>query len=104
MAAHCTRKLISVLLSLSSGTIGQGGPLLGTRLFPKSEGPYYRKGAWVSAGCLLFGLVIACIEVIYLNRLNKRKGPIPDDGTSEEERQRDIAQHGTSSTYFRYTI
>ncbi len=53
---------------------------------------------------MLVGLVIACIEVMYLRYINARKGPIPDDGTSKEERQRHMAEHGTSSQYFRYTI
>jgi len=42
--------------------IGQCGPLLGTRMFPAEEKPYYRKGMWVCAafmifnGCLALGL------------------------------------------------
>ncbi|RKL06507.1 hypothetical protein BFJ68_g10302 [Fusarium oxysporum] len=29
-------------------TLGQFGPLVGTNIFPKDQGPYYHKGAWIS--------------------------------------------------------
>ncbi|KAL1871630.1 hypothetical protein Daus18300_004630 [Diaporthe australafricana] len=39
--------------------IGQCGPLLGTRVFPKSEGPYYTKGMAVCAAFMAFNAVLA---------------------------------------------
>ncbi|KAK2597577.1 hypothetical protein N8I77_012356 [Diaporthe amygdali] len=39
--------------------IGQCGPLLGTRVFPKVEGPYYTKGMAVCAAFMAFNAVLA---------------------------------------------
>ncbi|EPE25325.1 MFS general substrate transporter [Glarea lozoyensis ATCC 20868] len=39
--------------------IGQCGPLLGTRVYPSNEGPYYRKGMWVCAGFMAFNALLA---------------------------------------------
>lgn len=39
--------------------IGQCGPLLGTRVFPDSTKPYFRKGMWVCAGFMLFNGLLA---------------------------------------------
>jgi len=45
---------------------------LGTNLFPASEKPYYRKGAWVScAMCLVVATTSLCLTG-YLIRENKR--------------------------------
>ncbi|TVY24197.1 MFS transporter [Lachnellula hyalina] len=40
--------------------IGQCGPLLGTRVFPAKDAPYYRMGMWVCAGFMLFNAFLAC--------------------------------------------
>ena len=35
-------------------TLGQVGPLVGTNIFKKEDGPYFRKGSWVAFGlCVL---------------------------------------------------
>ncbi|KAL9634157.1 MAG: hypothetical protein Q9204_003114, partial [Flavoplaca sp. TL-2023a] len=39
--------------------IGQCGPLLGTNLFPNSEGPRYARAMWISAAFTLFTAVLA---------------------------------------------
>ncbi|KAL8899131.1 MAG: hypothetical protein Q9192_001734 [Flavoplaca navasiana] len=39
--------------------IGQCGPLLGTNLFPNSEGPRYARGMWISAAFTLFTASLA---------------------------------------------
>lgn len=39
--------------------VGQCGPLLGTRLYPSSEGPHYTKGHAVCAGFLFFNALCA---------------------------------------------
>ncbi|RAL60385.1 hypothetical protein DID88_000161 [Monilinia fructigena] len=39
--------------------VGQCGPLLGTRLYPSSEGPDYIKGMWVCAAFMLFNGALA---------------------------------------------
>ena len=39
--------------------IGQCGPLLGTRVYPSVDSPYYRLGMWVCAGFMLFNGILA---------------------------------------------
>jgi dipeptide/tripeptide permease len=39
--------------------IGQCGPLLGTRLYPAYDSPYYRVGMWVCAAFMLFNGLLA---------------------------------------------
>lgn len=39
--------------------VGQCGPLLGTRVYPAKDSPYYRLGMWVCAGFMLFNGVLA---------------------------------------------
>lgn len=59
--------------------IGQCGPLLGTRLYPKAEGPYYRKGMAVCASFMFFNGFLALVLRTLLQRQNKK--------LEEEERQ-----------------
>jgi dipeptide/tripeptide permease len=60
--------------------IGQCGPLLGTRVYPAEDGPYYRKGMWVCAGfmifngCLAFGL--RCLLVWENKKLDIKYGTV----------------------------
>ncbi|KAK9428455.1 major facilitator superfamily domain-containing protein [Lipomyces doorenjongii] len=67
--------------------IGQCGPLLGTRMFPQTDGPYYRKGMWVSCGCLFAVTLLAVILRFYLqllnHRLDKRWGPVESQNVEE---------------------
>lgn len=39
--------------------VGQCGPLLGTRLYPAAESPYYRTGMWVCASFMIFNGFLA---------------------------------------------
>jgi hypothetical protein len=39
--------------------VGQCGPLLGTRIYPANDGPYYRLGMWTCAAFMLFNGVLA---------------------------------------------
>ncbi|CAG8970653.1 hypothetical protein HYALB_00003407 [Hymenoscyphus albidus] len=39
--------------------IGQCGPILGTRLFPEGDRPYYSKGLWICAAFMLFNAFLA---------------------------------------------
>jgi dipeptide/tripeptide permease len=39
--------------------VGQRGPLLGTRVYPAQDSPYYRLGMWVCAGFMLFNGLLA---------------------------------------------
>ena len=66
-------------------TLGQCGPLVGTNLFPASEGPYYRKGSLISmAFCLLVG-VISAIFSFLLWRENKQLDKAFREGGDHQE-------------------
>lgn len=112
------------------GMAGQLGPILGTRLFPAKQGPYYRHGMFISAGLLLGGSFIALITVLYLSRKNHKKDQEMEEflatssGEKEEalryirklqldneehcqelhRRRNDIAINLEKSIYFRYSL
>lgn len=74
-----------VLLNL----IGQCGPLLGTRLYPSSEGPFYVKGQSICAGfmflfCIL-ALVLRTILVWENKRLDKKYGTVAQQRLAMQE-------------------
>ena len=52
--------------------IGQCGPLLGTRVYPATQKPYYKKGMWTCAGFLIFNIFLALTLRILLVWKNKR--------------------------------
>ncbi|KFZ15513.1 hypothetical protein V502_05559 [Pseudogymnoascus sp. VKM F-4520 (FW-2644)] len=52
--------------------IGQCGPLLGTRVYPKSEGPYFRKGMAICAAFMFFNGFLALVLRTLLQRQNKK--------------------------------
>lgn len=54
--------------------IGQLGPLVGTRLYPKDDGPYYLKGMTICAGFMLLVGVLTLILWYILRHENKRLG------------------------------
>ena len=70
--------------------IGQCSPLLGTRLYPATEAPLYRKGQWVCAAFLIFNGFLAVILRTLLawenRKLDAKYGRRPTDtdaGTGE---------------------
>ncbi|EST09748.1 Major facilitator superfamily [Kalmanozyma brasiliensis GHG001] len=107
-------------------TIGQCGPLLGTHLFPAKEAPYYVKGTAVSAGLLLFGVLVSAglsWRFWSINRSRDRRVALAEGdigrreskadeekgvdsaGLSETDRRKiDVLLRGEDSPYFRYTI
>ncbi|ESZ98731.1 hypothetical protein SBOR_0969 [Sclerotinia borealis F-4128] len=72
--------------------VGQCGPLLGTRLYPSIEGPYYSKGMWVCAAFMLFNGALAMalrFLLTYENRkLDEKYEVVGDDvnGSSKDSR------------------
>ncbi|KAK1836662.1 major facilitator superfamily transporter [Podospora conica] len=52
--------------------VGQCGPLLGTRMFPIGEAPYYRRGMAVCAGFMGVNAVLAGVLRAYFVRENRR--------------------------------
>ncbi|KAF2098775.1 MFS general substrate transporter [Rhizodiscina lignyota] len=84
--------------------VGQSGPLVGTHIFPKSEGPLYLKGFWISFGFCTFAAVVAQVQVFHLWRLNKKLdaefGPVRTALHAEEE----IGEETDDSENFRYIL
>ncbi|KAK8118695.1 nicotinamide mononucleotide permease [Apiospora kogelbergensis] len=56
--------------------VGQCGPLVGTRLYPKGDEPYFEPGMWMCAGAMAGVALMALVLRLYLARLNGRM----DDG------------------------
>lgn len=107
--------------------VGQVGPILGTRLFPSHEAPYYKRGMFVSGGLLLGGTLITALSLIVLWYVNRQKDREMDRLYQEGEkgdliffakldlknlehrqelhrRRLDIANHREASIYYRYSL
>ncbi|KFY80522.1 hypothetical protein V499_00626 [Pseudogymnoascus sp. VKM F-103] len=85
------------------GMIGQCGPILGARLFPKSDGPYYQKGMAICAGLLLGAAAMAQILSFSMrlqnrNR-NKNHGFVDPDAIPE-----DITDLGDAHPSYRFIL
>lgn len=69
---HATdSKRAAGLAILATG--GQCGPVLGTNIFPTHEGPYYRKGMWISCGACLLVFFLALVQMAILHQNNKKR-------------------------------
>ncbi|PGH11312.1 hypothetical protein AJ79_04928 [Helicocarpus griseus UAMH5409] len=69
---HATdSKRAGALALLATG--GQCGPVLGTNIFPVSDGPFYRKGMWISCAMCLMVAVLAGVQMGVLWRDNRRR-------------------------------
>ncbi|KAI1848213.1 hypothetical protein JX266_005926 [Neoarthrinium moseri] len=66
--------------------IGQCGPLVGTRLYPKRDGPFFEPGMWACAGAMFGVAALGALLRLYLARKNRLLDPV-DHGRDEEEAQ-----------------
>ena len=85
------------------GMIGQVGPILGARIFPTYDEPYYRRGMWICGGLLFFAAVLSQILSFTLRMLNKkrdREGGIVD----AKSMPLDVADLGDSHPNYRYIL
>ena len=84
--------------------VGQCGPLLGTHIFPASEGPFYKKGFYISFGACSLAATLALVEVAWLWHLNKKLdakyGPIEEQVNVEDE----IGNETDSNRSFRFIL
>lgn len=75
--------------------IGQCGPLLGTRIFPKTDGPRYVKGQAICAGFMFFnGLLALSLRTLLVwenKRLDKKYGSQAERVASGTEGQKEGA-------------
>ncbi|OBT93053.2 hypothetical protein VE01_09022 [Pseudogymnoascus verrucosus] len=87
--------------------IGQCGPLLGTRIYPKSEGPFYTKGMSICAAFMFFNGFLALVLRTLLQRQNKKleeeeRGVTQAAGGDEKEPTLAIENEGTFG--YRYIL
>lgn len=63
---------------------GQCGPLVGTRLYPRTDGPWFSSGMGVCAGCM-FGVAALALGLRWhLARANRRMDRESEEGGGEE--------------------
>ncbi|TQV96064.1 MFS transporter [Cordyceps javanica] len=96
--------------------IGQLGTLIGTRLYPDRDGPYYTTGHRVCAAVLLGAAVCAFVLRSYLKRLNRKLAEEEDNspygrvlgavGQDHDEAERLVgsAAYKSPSSSFRYML
>ncbi|ETI24496.1 hypothetical protein G647_03865 [Cladophialophora carrionii CBS 160.54] len=98
---HATDSKRAVALAILA-TGGQCGPVLGTNIFPKSEGPYYRKGMWVSCGACLLVVVTSVMQMGLLHRANKKR----DEKYGRDRDTVHLQNHSESGNdkQFRYVV
>ena len=75
--------------------IGQCGPLVGTRLYPESQAPYYRRGMGICAGVMLIVAGLAVVLRWLLGREN-RMALEKHEVMGRDERQRLVHDGKTS--------
>ncbi|PNH40291.1 hypothetical protein VD0004_g6675 [Verticillium dahliae] len=67
--------------------VGQCGPLVGTRLYPDADAPFYEKGMRACAGAMLGVAVLVGVMRVYMQVLNRRmdreEGRVQETGISE---------------------
>lgn len=67
-----------------AGNFSRADLMIGTNVFPASEGPYYRKGLWISAAmCLMVAALATTLSlwIIYDNRkIDRQQADLPEDG------------------------
>lgn len=85
--------------------VGQCGPLLGTRLFPTEESPYYVKGMSICSAFMFFVGILAMFLQTYLRYLNRLKdqefGPMPNTELGKKQLQLAVSE---DDPHFRYTL
>ncbi|RGP71255.1 hypothetical protein FLONG3_7205 [Fusarium longipes] len=70
-------------------TLGQFGPLVGTNIFPKNQGPYYHKGAWISCGFTSLVIVLSISYSLLLGWENKKIDSVmATDGVGDDRNEK----------------
>lgn len=84
--------------------LGQAGPLVGTRLFPPSEGPRYVKGQSICAAFMFFNVFLAACMRLWLRRKNMQLDRL--HSTEMDAREPPAFEAGTENygSRFRYVL
>ena len=79
---------------------------LGTRMFPKPEGPYYRKGMWICCGFCFLVCALAMGLSLLLRMENKRRDRVYGKGTGVDafDERVDAGTLGDNAPTFRYVV
>lgn len=79
--------------------VGQCGPLVGTRLYPKSDEPFFERGMWVCAVAMFGVVVLAALLRLHLQRQNHKLEPLSSrrDIEVEVEEMQGLFGHGGSA-------
>lgn len=87
--------------------IGQCGPVLGTRIFPESEAPYYQKGFYISfamSAMVAFCSICLRIYLMFQNRkLDEKHGKIQDQTANLNSSDQTLSD-GSENPNFRYVL
>lgn len=87
--------------------VGQCGPLLGTRLFPIAEGPFYRKGMSVCAAFMFFNGILALALRVLLQKQNKKfeeEERLASQATGGNEKMATVAVENEGAIGYRYIL
>lgn len=87
--------------------IGQCGPLVGTRLYPDADAPYYVKGMAICGGSMALVAVMAVGLRVYLKRLNDaRDREFGRPGVDDEAQEGMLGKRSIASmqTRFRFML
>jgi MFS family permease len=88
--------------------LGQCGPLVGARLYPDRDGPYYTSGMTVCAAAMAGVAVVAWGLRLYLKRLNARldveEGVDGREDEEEEEEGEGLVRGRRRTRRFRYML
>jgi len=89
--------------------VGQCGPLLGTRLYPTNEGPYYKKGMWVCAAFMIFNAALALVLrtlLVWENKnLDRKYGVVRKDAGGEQgEEEKNVTGEENDGPKYRYIL
>jgi len=85
-------------------TGGQCGPILGTRVFPTNQAPYYREGMWICCGFCFLVFALVTMSSLLLRRENRRRDRIYGKGTGVDafDERVDAGALGDDAPTFRY--
>lgn len=76
--------------------IGQCGPLVGTRLYPRTDGPWFTKGMGICAGAMLGVAGLAVALRWHLARRNRRWDQEEGNGDGDAEEEEGLVDGGSS--------
>lgn len=92
--------------------VGQCGPLIGTRLYPNKDAPYYSRGmqacAWAMLGVSILAIVLRAYLQYQNRRMDQKEGEKASEDTAVEEEEEGLVgnrrRKRTPAEAFRYML